>query len=554
MAPSLTKVQSWFFEQVFHIFHLVFNGLDNIRAAWLPLVLTIAFTLVGCIVFIILCRFLVGPVAYGILIIVQVVLLLATAASLLMGSWYLMQYLYGTDYDNWFKERTTEVRSDDYRGMQVFYGVGGALGVISLLYFCLMLFLMSRIRVAVSVIKVSTKAVFQMPSMLIIPPLVLTGFLLLTAYYFTVSIFLQSFTRPTMVNIPYFSNWSFEVTKDHPVLIVMQMYNLFGFLWTLSYINAVGYCTIAACVAAWFFSRRGDKKQAPMLVSLRALFLVILVHSGSLLFGSLIIAAIQFLRSLYNRLRSRAIVSTNPILKVLDKVLKCCMSILAKVSICLLTSSQSSFRDHCADYRVRSSSHLLQILKFFNKNVYIVIAITGHNYCLSVQRAFMLILEHVVQFATVNFMSDFLLFLGKIGIATLAGVFCWTVIFLHNKFLVALSPVYVEDITQINQVWMPIAVAVIAGFFVSHMFLSLYETTIDTMFLCYCEDKRANSSSEGGLYMPSSLLRTLSLSQRLSDKSKKRKKAKRGPRFKKVHPSGQSRENDDDDDSYDDSN
>jgi hypothetical protein len=57
------------------------------------------------------------------------------------------------------------------------------------------------------------------------------------------------------------------------------------------------------------------------------------------------------------------------------------------------------------------------LLKFINRQAYIVIAIDGSSYCTAVQRAVKLMVSNVLTLATVNTVGDCILFLGKLAIA-----------------------------------------------------------------------------------------------------------------------------------------
>ena len=57
---------------------------------------------------------------------------------------------------------------------------------------------------------------------------------------------------------------------------------------------------------------------------------------------------------------------------------------------------------------------LERFLKFVNYNAYTIICIEGKSFCVSAQKAFMLIIENSMRVAVVNSLGDFFLFLSKI--------------------------------------------------------------------------------------------------------------------------------------------
>lgn len=46
---------------------------------------------------------------------------------------------------------------------------------------------------------------------------------------------------------------------------------------------------------------------------------------------------------------------------------------------------------------------------------------------------------------------------------------------------------------ELNYAWSPLIVSGLSAYFVAHCFLSVYEMAIDSLFICFCEDKDAES-------------------------------------------------------------
>ena len=101
-------------------------------------------------------------------------------------------------------------------------------------------------------------------------------------------------------------------------------------------------------------------------------------------FGSLVIAIIQTIRSIIAYFQRQAKLSKNKIMEYLLCMLQCCMWCLEK------------------------------LLKFINKNAYIQTAIYSYSFCKSSRCAFFLLLRNILRVATVNTISSFILFIGKV--------------------------------------------------------------------------------------------------------------------------------------------
>lgn len=78
------------------------------------------------------------------------------------------------------------------------------------------------------------------------------------------------------------------------------------------------------------------------------------------------------------------------------------------------TSSQS-------ENGVHGRRYLEKIMKFINRNAYIIVAIKGYTYCGAALRAVKLIVMNVGRLAAVNIIGDALIFLGKLTVVIACG-------------------------------------------------------------------------------------------------------------------------------------
>ena len=69
--------------------------------------------------------------------------------------------------------------------------------------------------------------------------------------------------------------------------------------------------------------------------------------------------------------------------------------------------------DSAESAAARARRYLEKIMKFINRNAYIIVAIKGYTYCGSAIRAFKLIVNNIGRLAAVNVIGDALIFLGK---------------------------------------------------------------------------------------------------------------------------------------------
>jgi hypothetical protein len=124
-----------------------------------------------------------------------------------------------------------------------------------------------------------------------------------------------------------------------------------------------------------------------------------------------------------------------------------------------------------------------KFLKFLNRNVYIIIAIHGDSFCKAAAKAFDLILRNMVRVATLNWVGDFTLFLGRIFVA--GGVTVFAVFF------------FTKVKPDVQCLIVPAVLVFLCGWLASAAFTGVFEMGIDAMFICYQEDEERNDGTGG---------------------------------------------------------
>ncbi|XP_077602167.1 choline transporter-like protein 3 isoform X3 [Crocuta crocuta] len=105
-----------------------------------------------------------------------------------------------------------------------------------------------------------------------------------------------------------------------------------------------------------------------------------------------------------------------------------------------------------------------------NQNAYTATAINGTEFCTSAEDALKLLSKNSSHFTSVNCFGDFIIFLGKV----------WTV---------------------------PLLLVAFFAYLVAHSFLSVFETVLDALFLCFAADLETNDgSSEKPYFMDQEFL------------------------------------------------
>ncbi|KAM8879149.1 choline transporter-like protein 2 isoform 2-T2 [Spinachia spinachia] len=376
------------------------------------------------------------------------------------------------------------------------------LAIVEVVVILLLIFLRKRIMIAIALIKEASRAVGHVMSSLLYPLLTFALLAVVIAYWAITAVFLSTSNEQVY---KVFNNSECEYAREtcnpktfntsnvsavcpdaeclfafyggetlyHKYLIMFQFYNVFLFFWCANFVTALGQVTLSGAFASyyWAFKKPNDIPAFPIFSSLgRALR----YHTGSLAFGSLILSMVQVIRVLLEYLDHKLKGAQNKFAKFLLSCMKCCFWCLEKC------------------------------IKFLNRNAYIMIAIYGKSFCPSARDAFFLLMRNIVRVAVLDKVTDFLLFLGKLLIVGIVGIFSF---FFFSGRIRAIE----EAAPSLNYYWVPILTLVVGSYLIAHGFFSVYAMCVDTLFLCFCEDlERNDGSSERPYFMSPELHEILS--------------------------------------------
>ncbi|EFA82487.1 solute carrier family 44 protein member 2 [Heterostelium album PN500] len=357
-------------------------------------------------------------------------------------------------YDSIPPNQRLPTQKDNVLALKVIFII---LCVITGILALIILAMFSRIRLAIGIIKESSKAIGTMPSIFFFPVFIFVALCAFLAYWavYCCVCYLGTAGTPT-----YDENDVFIGYEASKVLRYMQIYHFFGLLWTYAFILAINQCTLAGAIALWYWVM--DKKDTPYFPVWKSFFRVIRYHLGSLAFGSLILAVVQFIRW---------------ILRFLEKKFKGKEAFLARFVIRCLNCLFGCFE---------------RFIKFIDKNAYIMVAIYGYSFCKGARRGFSLIVSNVLRVAAVSVISAFLIFLGRLLITVIT---------------IGISFILLQRIAEDGFYVVPVIIIGFIAFFISGGFMSVYDMAIDTMLLCFCEDSERNDGSPERPYFMSKSLK-----------------------------------------------
>ncbi|XP_073644407.1 choline transporter-like protein 5 isoform X3 [Tursiops truncatus] len=320
--------------------------------------------------------------------------------------------------------------------------------ILEVFIILMLIFLRDRIRISIALLKEGSKAIGYIPTTLIYPVLTFILLSICISYWAVIAVYLATSGVPIYKVIAPEGQCKHENKTCNPE------------------------CALAGAFASyyWALKKPDDIPPYPLFTAFGR---AIRYHTGSLAFGSLILAVVQMFRLILEYLDKRLKQAQNNISKFLKCCLRCCFWCLEKA------------------------------VKFLNRNAYVMIAIYGKNFCRSARDAFNLLMRNILKVAVMDRVTDFVLILGKILVAGCIGVLAF-LLFTERLPMIIVGP------TSLNYYWVPLLTVMIGSYLIAHGFFSVYAMCIETIFICFLEDlERNDGSAERPYYMSQSLLKIL---------------------------------------------
>jgi hypothetical protein len=350
------------------------------------------------------------------------------------------------EYDTYVSLGQTPVSGttqyDDIQALKIWAYICWALTGLFVIITCC---IFKSIRIAIAVIKSAADYVKDTPQALLVPVVMI---FFLTGYYvfwIIVALYLYSYGTPySSGDSPLASiEWNSQTKK-------MLIFWLFELLWNNAFLIAMANFILASSVCMWYFAQ--NTGQGPRMTVSKSVYRAWRYHLGSLAFGSLILAIVQFiklwLRYVEWQMKKLQTKNTKFILYIV-KCMQCCVG--------------------CAE----------RFVNFLNKNAYIQIALTGDNFCTAARHAFSLITSNPVRFGLVSMLGEIFIFVGKAFITILAALIGYVIITQSTQYSTKIySPIF------------PTIAFVIVGYAISELFMSVYGMAANTILHCFCLDEK----------------------------------------------------------------
>jgi len=301
----------------------------------------------------------------------------------------------------------------------------------------------SQIEYAVIAVRMTGDVMSNVPTLLVAPVIkaiakFFIGMLLLIGF-----VWLLSIAHPTQVVGSQLR--TFEYNNYEWGLI---FFYAFMFFWIMSFMTALYQFAVAYVTADYYFAVSdfdGDRDVGCCGI-MEGMCVGLMWHSGSLAFGSFIIACFEMIQRAIEYVNRAN--PNNPIAKV---VTCCCFCCIACVKSCA---------------------------EFVNKNAYIGIAIKGYNFCRACKKAFEIMIKMAAGMAVLN---------GATYVFQLAGIILITAI----CTVIAQMFTSVGSFTDPSSWWFiphpPVVVllSAIIGYAVAKVFMDVFDMVSDTLMYCF---------------------------------------------------------------------
>ncbi|XP_033710221.1 choline transporter-like protein 2 isoform X3 [Delphinus delphis] len=470
---------------------------EDYTVSWYWIIIGLVIAMVLSLLFIVLLRFLAGIMVW--VMIVMVILVLGYGIFHCYMEYARLRGEAGSDISLVDLGFQTDLRV--YLHLrQTWMAFMIILSILEVIIILLLIFLRKRILIAIALIKEASRAVGYVMCSLLYPLVTFFLLCLCIAYWASTAIFLSTSNEAvykifndTACSVAgktcnpetflssnesrlcpgahcQFAFYGGESTY-HRALLGLQIFNAFMFFWLANFVLALGQVTLAGAFASyyWALNKPDDLPAFPLFSAFgRALR----YHTGSLAFGSLILAIVQIIRVILEYLDQRLKAAENKFAKFLMTCLKCCFWCLEK------------------------------FIRFLNRNAYIMIAIYGTNFCTSARNAFFLLMRNIIRVAVLDKVTDFLFLLGKLLIVGSVGILAFF-FFTHRIRIVQ------DTAPPLNYYWVPILTVIVGSYLIAHGFFSVYGMCVDTLFLCFLEDLERNDGTAERPYFMSLTLKKL---------------------------------------------
>ncbi|KAH0819489.1 hypothetical protein GEV33_003302 [Tenebrio molitor] len=298
----------------------------------------------------------------------------------------------------------------------------------SCLVVIVLIVLFKKIGLVVQLYKETAKALAALPLMVFIPVVITLLQIVVLIAFVTTTVWMMTGRELYKEGE---NTYRYEMNG---VMIFAVIFNFVITCWTLRFFAGIQHMVISGSVATWYFAKNKQYLDSPICTSLCN---AMKFHLGTVAFGSFILTLFAVVKAILRACFRNA----------------CCR--------CLTTVC-------CSNVEV--------ILKFLSDNSFIETAIHGQSYFRSAKRATKLLMNNAASVIAISCVGDFVLTMI---------VFIVTVVATGISFALFMN----AD----KGAWiLPVVICLIVNVIIISITFSVFQITIDTLFICFCEDSVIN--------------------------------------------------------------
>jgi hypothetical protein len=321
-------------------------------------------------------------------------------------------------------------------------------GIMAFVLTCMTACMCRQIRIAVGIIEAACEAVQAMPLITLYPLVGYFWMCCFVIYWVIIAAYMASsgeYVKDELTGV-YTMQWNEDMQKA-------ATYFFFGFLWNMAFIRHMTILILAGAFGVWYWTPLPKKEAGEFHTEhprpiLSSVCRSITYHFGTVAFGSFIIAVIQFIQYVLEYIKK----------KQDSKYLKW-----------IITCIQAYVK--CFE----------RVMEYISKCAYIVTACKGNMFCTAAWASFKFLWKHLGQHAVVQYISYFLLGLGKIFVVA---------------FTLAISALLCGTNSDLSSPYVVLVICAVIAYLVSSLFMGVIDTGIDTILVCFCWELDANGAME----------------------------------------------------------
>lgn len=228
------------------------------------------------------------------------------------------------------------------------------------------------------------------------------------------------------------------------LIIALVVVHVYGFYVLIQWVGGMAWCTMS-CATGWWYYFNGDEKNHSRFPIARSLGVQLTFHTGSVAFAAFIIAFFDLLRTVcaYIEAQMKPAADKNPMIKVAFKCVSCCLACIKKT------------------------------VKFISYYGLVFVATNGTNFCYGC-------------FETAKF------FINNMGQVSINATCVWLLKLLGLGTIpigCGIISVYAIEGSGIDNSMYPAVVIFIAAFLMANSCMQVFDCLVTTIFVCSFEDK-----------------------------------------------------------------